>query len=409
VKSRCSMRKKIPVSYAVVGMYVDELCGNWIDTPFWRKSFKLANAEDLKSLRSCGVRDIWIDTQKGKDTDQQLIVNAGPTELDIDASLALIAVPVSSKEPQLPCEKELDAARKILTKATLEVTSMFNEVRMGKALQVENAPPLVEEIYLSVVRNSSALIGLTRLKNKDNYTYMHSVAVCALMIALGRKMALDESTVKSLGMAGLLHDVGKMAIPDLILNKPGKLSDEEFGLVKSHPERGWEILKESDDVDDIAKDVCLHHHEKVDGTGYPQKLSADNLSSFAKMGAVCDVYDAITSNRSYKDGWGPAVAIRKMASWKEGHFDNHVFDTFVSTIGIYPVGTLVKLSLGRLGVVTDQTTKNLLKPQVKVFYSTSDNSYLSPKTLDLTNSSETIISIEDPASWQIDLSKFTEM
>jgi putative nucleotidyltransferase with HDIG domain len=401
------MRKKIPVSYAVVGMYVDELCGNWIDTPFWRKSFKLAKDEDVKSLRSCGVRDIWIDTQKGRDINQQIKVNAGASVQNAEASLVKVALPDSSTEPQVSREEELGAARIIQTKAVLEITSMFSEVRMGKALQVQNAIPLVEEIALSVARNSSALISLTRLKTKDNYTYMHSVAVCALMIALGRKMGIDEDTVRSLGMAGLLHDVGKMTIPDFILNKPGKLTDEEFGLVKSHPVRGWEMLQESDEVDDIARDVCLHHHERVDGAGYPEKLSTDNLSLFAKMGAVCDVYDAITSNRSYKNGWEPGLSIRKMASWKDGHFDNLAFDTFVTTIGIYPVGTLVKLSSGRLGVVIDQTAQKLLKPQVMVFYSTSTKCYLSPKTLDLTKSSEIIISIEDPVNWNIDLKKVT--
>ena len=401
------MRKKIPVSCAVVGMYVDELCGNWVDSPFWRSSFKLTNAKDLKSLRSCGVKDIWIDTKKGKDIDQQVKVPASPSEQDIEASLAKVAQPESNIEHQVSWEEELDAARRIQTKAATEIASMFNEVRMGKALRAENAIPLAGEIYLSVVRNPSALISLTRLKNKDDYTYMHSVAVCALMIALGRKMGVDEDTVKSLGMAGLLHDVGKMTIPDLILNKPGRLTDAEFGQVKSHPERGWEMLRGSDDVDDIARDVCLHHHERVDGMGYPEKLSADNLSLFAKMGAVCDVYDAITSNRSYKDGWSPAESIRKMASWKDGHFDNQVFDAFVSTIGIYPVGTLVKLSSGRLGVVTDQATQNLLKPHVKVFYSTSAKGHISPKMLDLEKASEKICSIEDPAIWNINLTKVT--
>jgi len=407
-ETRDEMRKKIPVSYAIVGMYVDELCGYWIDTPFWRSSFKIVSIEDLKTLQSCGIQEIWIDTQKGRNTKEPNITK-GPSSQEIEASLAKVSPSESIAEQQLSCEKELNAARKIQIKAVLEVTSMLNNVRMGKALQIGNAIPLVEEIYLSVARNSSALIGLTRLKNKDNYTYMHSVAVCALMIALGRKMGIDEDTVKSLGMAGLLHDVGKMAIPNLILDKPGKLTNEEFGIVKSHPERGWKILKESEDIDDIARDVCLHHHERVDGKGYPEKLSLDNLSLFAKMGAVCDVYDAITSNRSYKDGWDPAMSIRRMASWKEGHFDNRVFDTFVSTIGIYPVGTLVKLSSGRLAVVTDQATQNLLNPQVKVFYSTSIKTYLSPRMLDLTTSNETISSIEDPTFWNIDLKRVTQV
>lgn len=401
------MRKKIPVSCAVVGMYVDELCGSWIDSPFWKSSFKLATTKDLKSLQSCGVKDVWIDTGKGKNIDQMTKSPYTTSDQEIEASLANIVEPDFSTEHQVSWEEELDAARKIQTRAAIEVTSMFSEARMGKALQVQNAIPLAGEIYLSVVRNPSALISLTRLKTKDDYTYMHSIAVCALMIALGRKMGIDEDTVKSLGMAGLLHDVGKMAIPDLILNKPGRLTEEEFGLVKSHPVRGWEMLKASDDVDDIARDVCLHHHERVDGMGYPEKLSANNLSLFAKMGAVCDVYDAITSNRSYKKGWSPAESIRKMASWKHGHFDNEVFDVFVSTIGIYPVGTLVKLSSGRLGVVTDQATQNLLKPHVKVFYSSSLKSHISPKMLNLAKSSETICSIENPATWNINLTKVT--
>jgi putative nucleotidyltransferase with HDIG domain len=314
-----------------------------------------------------------------------------------------VSQPDSCTEHSACFEEELENARRIQTKAATVVTSMFNEVRMGNALQTENAIPLANEIYLSVVRNPSALISLTRLKTKDDYTYMHSVAVCALMIALGRKMGVDEDTVKSLGMAGLLHDVGKMVIPDLILNKSGKLTEEEFGLIKSHPERGWEMLKESEDVDDIARDVCLHHHERVDGTGYPEKLTGDNLSLFAKMGAVCDVYDAITSNRSYKDGWSPAESIRKMASWKNGHFDEKVFNAFVSTVGIYPAGTLIKLSSGRLGVVTDQSNQGLLKPIVKVFYSTTTMSNIPPKILNLAKSSETITSLEDPATWNIDL------
>lgn len=401
------MRKKIPVSSAVVGMHVAELCGSWMDSPFWKSSFKLATSKDLRALQSSNVKNVWIDTSKGKDIEQQLEVAASPTEQEIEASLTEAAQSDACNQPQVSWEDELDAARRIQSKAAKEVTSMFNEVRMGKALQAENAIPLANEIYLSVVRNPSALISLTRLKTKDDYTYMHSVAVCALMIALGRKMGIDEDTVKSLGMAGLLHDVGKMAIPDLILNKPGQLTEEEFGLVKSHPERGWEMLKGSDDVDDIARDVCLHHHERVDGTGYPEKLSGENLSLFAKMGAVCDVYDAITSNRSYKQGWSPAESIRKMASWKDGHLDNDVFNAFVSTIGIYPVGTLIKLDSGRLGVVTDQSSMNLLNPKIKVFYSVSANRYLTPSMLDLAKSSEKISSIEDPASWKIDLSKVT--
>jgi putative nucleotidyltransferase with HDIG domain len=278
---------------------------------------------------------------------------------------------------------------------------------MGKALELEEISTLVDDISLSITRNPEAFLSLSRLKNKDNYTYLHSVAVCALMIALGKQMGLEQAVLKDLGMAGLLHDIGKMMIPDDVLNKPGKLTDEEFNTVKNHPRRGWEILKDSAGVCEMAVDVCLHHHERIDGQGYPDKLSGEEISLFARMGAVCDVYDAITSVRCYKSGWEPAEALRKMAEWQEGHFDKRVFQAFVKTIGIYPSGTLVKLKSTRLAVVIQQSEKNLLTPIVKVFYSTSKHTQLMPELVDLSNSIDSILHAEDPKKWEFDLKKLT--
>jgi HD-GYP domain-containing protein (c-di-GMP phosphodiesterase class II) len=222
------------------------------------------------------------------------------------------------------------------------------------------------------------------------------------MVALGRQLGLEGDALKSAGMAGLFHDVGKMMIPEAVLNKPGKLTDEEFAIVRTHPERGWEILKLSADVDDVALDVCRHHHERVDGMGYPDRLSGDDLTLFARMGAVCDVYDAITSERCYKARWDPAEAIRKMAEWQEEHFDQTVFKAFVKTVGIYPVGTLVKLKSLRLGVVTDQTAKSLLKPVVKVFFSIRSNGPILPELVDLSRHQDEIAGVEDPEKWKVD-------
>lgn len=278
---------------------------------------------------------------------------------------------------------------------------------MGKAMQLVEIVTLVDDISMSIARNPEAFLSLSRLKNKDNYTYLHSVAVCALMIALGKQMNLDQALMKDLGMAGLMHDVGKMMIPDDILNKPDRLSDEEFTVVKNHPLQGWEILKGSEGVCEMALDVCLHHHERVDGKGYPHKLSGETLSLFARMGAVCDVYDAITSNRCYKTGWEPAEAIRKMAEWQEGQFDHTVFQAFVKTIGIYPSGTLVRLKSTRLAVVIQQSEKSLLTPVVKIFFSTKTNAPLQLEIIDLTQSSDSILNAEDPLKWGFDLKKQT--
>jgi putative nucleotidyltransferase with HDIG domain len=377
-----------------------------MEHPFWKKSFKLTDPKDLKTLNECGIHEVWIDTGKGLDvesTDSGLTADEARQQIDLKLQQAAVTSP--QPPHRISMQEEIEQARKIHSKAKEAVTSMFLEARMGKALQLDEVGSLVDDINQSITRNPEAFLSISRLKNKDNYTYLHSVAVCALMIALGKQMGLDQALVKDLGMAGLLHDVGKMMIPDDILNKPGRLTDEEFTIVKNHPMRGWEILQGSSGVCEMALDVCLHHHERVDGAGYPDKLSGEALSLYARMGAVCDVYDAITSNRSYKNGWEPAEAIRKMAEWQEGHFDSTVFHAFVKTIGIYPSGTLVKLKSTRLAVVIEQSEKNLLAPLVKVFYSTSKLTYIEPEIIDLSLSIDKIANAEDPTKWGFDLKK----
>jgi HD-GYP domain-containing protein (c-di-GMP phosphodiesterase class II) len=190
-------------------------------------------------------------------------------------------------------------------------------------------------------------------------------------------------------------------MPMEVLNKPGKLTDEEFAIIKKHPEEGYKLLLASTGADEIALDVVLHHHEKTDGSGYPKHFKDSEISLFAKMGAVCDVYDAITSNRPYKAGWDPAESLRKMAEWVNGHFDPKVFQAFVKSLGIYPIGSLVKLNSGRLGVVIDQAEKSLLTPRIKVFYSTRADVRIKPEIIDLSrpNCPEKIVSREDPAKW----------
>lgn len=404
------MLKKINVNDIKPGMYMHEICGSWMEHPFWKKSFLLNDPKDISTLQTCGVDEIWIDTDKGLDAESGSAVQTTEESVhNIDKKLkALEELPVSKVQP-VSLHEEIEQARKIHTRAKEAVTSMFQEARMGKAIQIEEVEGLVDDITQSIDRNPEAFLSLSRLKTKDNYTYLHSVAVCGLMIALGKQLGMDRSLLKDLGMAGLLHDVGKMAIPDEVLNKPGRLTDEEFIIVKNHPQRGWEILKQSQGVSDIALDVCLHHHERVDGKGYPDKLSGDALSLFARMGAVCDVYDAITSVRCYKDGWAPAEAIRKMAEWQEGHFDKDVFHAFVKTIGIYPSGTLVKLKSTRLAVVVQQSNSSLITPVVKVFFSTKSNCHIQPETVDLSKTIDSIINAEDPHKWGFDMSKLIEI
>ena len=385
-------------------MYIQEVCGSWMDHPFWKSSFKLTENKDLNSLKNCGVDEIWIDTSLGLDVDAGVAAHSQNEEvLKVESELKKVEQTPQKTEALVSLQIELIAAKKLHTKTKEAVVSIFKDIRMGNALKLDGAVSLVNELNQSIIRNPSALICLSRLKTADNYTYLHSVSVCILMIALGRQLGMKDDMLKQAGIAGLLHDVGKVFIPDEVLNKPGKLTEEEFNIVKMHPQKGWELLKNSSDVSDWVLDVCRHHHERVDGMGYPDKLSGEALTVFARMGAVCDVYDAITSNRCYKQGWEPAESIRKMAKWKNGHFDDVIFHAFVKTVGIYPTGTLLKLKSGRLGVVTDQSKKSLVKPIVKVFFSTRSNMHILQEIVDLSKSTDSIASMENPLQWGFDL------
>ncbi len=401
------MLKKIKFAQIRQGMYIHELCASWMSSPFWQKSFAVETQATIDKIKNAGIREVWIDTAKGCDVLEATSEQQSTPIEEFKEEQVAEPEPVEVRKPYsevqaVSMDAEMGRAAKIVGKSKGAVFSMFSEARMGKAIEADQAMPLVEEIANSVMRNPGALIGLARLKTADDYTYMHSVAVCALMIALSRQLGLSDDETREAGLAGLLHDIGKMAVPPEILNKPGRLTDEEFVSVKEHPSAGYAMLLESKGVGQIALDVCLHHHEKMDGTGYPKGLKGEQISLYAKMGAVCDVYDAITSNRPYKSGWCPAESLKKMSEWSRGHFDEVVFQAFVRSIGIYPVGTLVKLQSGRLGVVVEQQIgRSLLLPKVRAFFSTKSMAYISPVLLDLAGPGiqDKIVSREDASTW----------
>ncbi|MGL4315425.1 MAG: HD-GYP domain-containing protein [Pseudomonas sp.] len=393
------MLKRIAVSELCLGMYIHEFCGSWMDHPFWKGRFLLDSERDLLRIHASEVSEVWIDVGKGLDVapgQQSKTVE----EVAVETEARLLQAESKTEPARVSLEQEVSRALKLCARSKAAVVEMFSDARMGHAVSLEHAAELVESITDSVLRHPNALISLARLKTSDEYTYMHSVAVCALMIALARQLGMHEEQVREAGMAGLLHDIGKMAIPDVILNKPGKLTDAEFGTMRSHPEAGSRMLRDSRHVSALVLDVCLHHHEKYDGTGYPHRLAGEQISLFARMGAVCDVYDAITSDRPYKKGWDPAESIRKMAEWK-GHFDDKVFQAFVKSVGIYPVGALVRLESGRLGVVMEQHEKSLLTPRVKVFFSARSKVPIPQEIIDLAKLAgrDKIIGRESAEDW----------
>ncbi len=391
------MLKTISTRQVRLGMHIHELKGAWVDHPFWKSKFIIDNPKDLAKLQTSVIKQVVIDISKGLDVEVSQSQQAAPAaeNLIVKPEEPLIVKKISAAE-------ETQAARRLINASRKAVEGMFSDVRMGKAVSAEAVMPLVDDIAASIERNQSALISLARLKTQDDYTYMHSVAVCALMTALAKQLGLDDTSVKQAGLAGLLHDLGKAAIPLEILNKPGALTDEEFKLVKLHPEKGHALLIEAGITDEVTLDVCLHHHEKMDGSGYPHRLMGDKISLFAKMGAICDVYDAVTSNRPYKSGWEPGESLKKMASWK-GHFDLEILKAFVKSVGIYPIGSVVLLKSNRLGVVVDQSAKSLLTPIVKVFFSTKSASRIPIKIVDLSKpaSNDEVIALDKAENWGI--------
>ena len=396
-------------------MYIQELGCAWLDSPFWQKSFLLQDQVGIDKIRDARIRLVWIDIDKGLDA----LPAAGEIEpgaeeesenqntTDPQPSADTVSYKARNTEP-VSMAQELGRAVRIVDKGRQAVMSMFGEARMGRAIDAENAVSLVEDITASVMRNRDALISLARLKTMDDYTYMHSVAVCALMIALARQLDMDDAQTRRAGLAGLFHDIGKMAVPTAILNKPGKLTDAEFDSMRGHPAAGYQMLLAGSGIAPEVLDVCLHHHEKIDGSGYPERLAGDAISVLARMGAICDVYDAITSNRPYKEGWCPTESLRRMASWCPDHLDAAIFQSFVKSIGIYPVGTLVRLESGRLGVVVEQQAgKSLLLPKVRIFYSIRSSTYIVPELLDLATAGDRIVASEVASKWGLkDVDRF---
>lgn len=384
-------------------MYVHEFRGPWLSHPFWSRRFLIKDSTVLQKIRASSVRELVIDLSKGLDVDSppdQTPLDSPMTEASEGTAPEPAPQPATVIREPASAADEVRRARRIVHEGKRAVMDMFADVRMGRAVACDSLLRLMDDMSASIARNPHALISIARFKSKDEYTYLHSVAVAALMIGLARQYGFADEQVRLAGLAGLLHDVGKAVMPLEVLNKPGRLTEAEFAIMRGHPAAGHELLKTWPDLPSEVLDVCLHHHEKVDGSGYPSKLAGDDISIIARMGAICDVYDAITSNRPYKNGWDPAESLSQMASWK-GHFDPELLRLFIQMLGIYPVGSLVRLSSDRLAVVVEQGEKSLLTPKLSVFYSVKMRQTLPARPLDLAHpaTKEIIVSRESPEKW----------
>lgn len=394
------MIKQISAEQLKPGMYIHDLNCGWLDHPFITNAFYVRDPATVDKIVKLGIRELYIDTLKGAD------VWEGRPQQEVNADLERRLQEIAQKPPEKPLVTELKEetarARRLHGEANKIIRQMMDDIRLGQQIQVERVDPLVEGMVDSIFRNQDALLPLARLKRHDDYTFAHSVSVCALLVAFGRGLKLERAVIKELALGGLLHDVGKARIPDQILNKPAKLSDEEFTRMQSHVAQGVVLLKDSPGVSKIALQVVGEHHERFDGTGYPRHLAEQKISLYGQMAAIVDVYDAISSERVYHKGMPPTQALKKLLEWSSHHFDQQLVQSFIRAIGIYPTGTLVQLESKRLGVVTEQNEGNLLEPVVRIFYHAGQQHYIPPEIVDLSKVQDRIGSFESYEKWKID-------
>ena len=402
------MLKKVDASQLKVGMYIHDLSCDWMTHPFIRNRFLLSSEDEIRKILNAGIHDVVIDSGKGLD------VQEAPSLAEAQAATEREIVEIAAKTPvvtRVSLGEEMRRAVQIRHQASTLVRTVMQDARLGKAIELDQVEPVVQSITESILRNPGALVGLLRIKTKDDYTFLHSVSVCTLLVAFCRSRNIAADVTHQAGLGGLLHDTGKALVPDAILNKPGPLTDEEFAIVKRHPRDGYDILRKTPEVGPIPLDITLHHHERRDGSGYPARQANDQISELAQMAAIVDVYDAITADRCYHKGMSAAAALRKIYEWSKFHFNPQYAQEFMRCVGIYPVGTMVMLESGRLGVVIEPHETNLLAPKVNVFFNTRQNLYIKPETVDLSRGlgfggGDKIVGHESAAKWNVDPMRF---
>lgn len=397
------MKKKIKVEQLRPGMYIDDFNCSWMDHPFLFVRMKVRNEKIIKKTIDSGIREVYIDTDRGLDIVDALTQDyvEGETQTEIENCIETEAGNVEYRD-LTTVKEEWVKAREIIREANQTARNIMEDIKLGKHLEVEKVNHLVVKMVDSIMRNKDALVCLGRIRHKDEYTFVHSVNVCVLMISFSKYLGLDYNIIKEIGTGGLVHDIGKMKLPVAILNKPGKLTESEFNKAKEHVEYGCDILRRSPGINETSVLITAQHHEKLDGTGYPRGLKGEEISKVGQMAAIADIYDALTSDRCYKNKILPTMALKELFELRESHFNGLMVEQFISCVGIYPIGTLVRLRSGLLAVVVDHGGQNLLQPRVRVIYDTKKEDFISrPYEIDLWQQSDnsradSIVSYESP-------------
>ena len=401
------MIKKISVDLLRPGMYISDLNCDWIPHHNLSKEGRVPDEATIKEIRRRGITDVYIDTARGDGADAD---GLSQQEADQHNQKALnrAAEQRAENNARVTVAEELQRAQKLHSQAQNMVSNVLHDVKLGKSIDIEAFDQIADGMVDSVLRNHNALACLGRIRDKDNYLLEHSINLAVLMGVFAKSMGIERSIMQDAIVGAMLHDIGKVMIPDTILHKPGKLTDDEFKVMKSHVVFSRELLKKSPGISQMTINVAAQHHERIDGSGSPDGLHDCDLCREGKMCAIADVYDAITSDRVYHKALPPTSALKKLLEWSGTHLDNELVHRFIRTMGIFPVGSLVELKSQRLGVVIDGSEKDQRMPVIKVIYNSKMNQYMPVETIDLSRPSvqDEIVKAVDPGRFGIKIKDF---
>lgn len=346
---------RIPTTELQLGMHVVRLDRSWLETDFPVQGFIIRSREDLEALQAV-CDHVYIEGRV-----EYRPVAESPSGDNRKGVPAQRRVRYLNR---ISFEEELGPAAKGLKKARALARDIIASVRLGRVLDINRCRQVVSEMVDSVLRNQQALLCLTQIKHKDDYTAEHSINVCILAATFGRHLGFMRSEIERLALCGLLHDVGKIRVPDEVLQKEGAYSPEEFAEMKRHPSHGRDILMSVASLEPVAVDVAYSHHERISGTGYPRGLQAHQIPYYAKIISVVDAYDAITSHRCYDQARSSKTALDIIYECRGEQFDEQLALDFIQCIGVYPPGAIVEMTNGEVGIVLRTHLGRKLRPRL---------------------------------------------
>ncbi len=395
--------KRISANQLQVGMYVAELNNEWVPDNNLNRHGLIKREAAIQQVLKLGVTHVYIDVDKGDDCADGVRKEELVRKLDVE----LDKIQKHSNQPKVTksSSEEAQTAKSIHVDAINLVSQVMEDVKMGSTVAMQDVEDMADSINESIRRNQNALSCFTRLRNKDQYLIEHSFSVAVLMGMLARSMNYSEDNLHQVVTGALLHDIGKVHVPNAILHKPSSLEPEEWEEMKRHVNYGEEILAQTPDMPKQILEICSQHHERSDGSGYPRGLSGTAVTEHGKMAAVVDVYDAITADRVYHRGMLPTLAMKKLLEWSEGHLDKQITYQFIACMSIYPAGSLVELEGQQLAIVVEPNLRQQHKPLVNVIYDAKEKKGMPSRPLNLAHSEVTqkIVRAVDPVDYSLDL------